>query len=127
MAKDFGEYVVKGDMMKNHLKTERGRALLSWMAGQPLDKVDEKFKSWTINRNKWIKENVELYSSVDTVGEESGGEGDKTTTDVVVLMRLNEILSKLKMLDAINDRILHLGTLVSWDKKQTPEENVWDD
>jgi len=57
MAKPMGEVKFKGLTIDEHAKSEKGRGLLRWIIDQPI--ADDKFKSWTTERNQYIQDVLE--------------------------------------------------------------------
>lgn len=81
MAKDFKDQVMKseGKTYGELLKTEGGRKKLAFMANLPVE--ENEYKNWILKRNKWIRENLEIYKTWSgdhdsdlTVGKEGNGE-----------------------------------------------------
>ena len=75
MAKEYGEQAfksgsMKGKTYKQALETEEGRGKLRFLTNQPIpNDAEEGLKYWILGRNKWIKENLEIYQSDPELSE----------------------------------------------------------
>ena len=109
MAKPINDIVIKGKTIGTHLESEKGRGLMRWIIEQPIQ--DDKFKSWAIGRNKFIKEKLELYNSDPQVQESPGLE--QTAMEAMAFQLKNH-----------EDRIKKLENCLSGEPKE-PEGEGW--
>lgn len=116
MAKPFEEIKLKEKTYGEHLKTEEGRSLLRWVSEQPVKEDD--FKGWSINRNKWIKEQLAEFTG--------DVEPNRTMTPETKQVTNNELATMLlKIIDLLNKPEVYHET--DHTEATEAEKKVWDE
>ena len=120
MGKPIGEVELKGKSIDEHLESEEGRGLLRWLIQQPIK--EDSFKGWTLGRNSYIKERLDLHKT------DPGNTEEQTKKDVTVAPKQSE-----QVVTTLLQTILQtmLQTLQQIEKNQRllmgKEGIVWDE
>ena len=120
MSKPIGEVELKGKSIDEHLETEEGRGLLRWLIDQTIK--EDNFKGWTLGRNKYIKERLDLHktdpeATEKNLKEHDGSGGEARTEEVpeqTVASLVQAIIIILERIEA-NQRKLLTKEGIVWD------------